>query len=211
VTYEQLIDGVREFTGLGSRPEAEKLLKATSKALSSCLTAPDRARWASHLPSELRKTLAAGAQSPTRSALDVYAAVAHAEGVGARFGTEHAQAAIRVLASVLDAESAELLAQHLPDELGNLMVDPTRSVGVALGPHRRPSSTARPGGSLATGAPGSSHPLSEAAPRSPQGSVGDWDEARMDHSLGSAEEPEEEDSLARGRPGSHRGLGDAKR
>ena len=209
--YEELIEGVCKFTGLGSRSQASRLLQATSGALSGCLAAPDRARWADRLPDELRKPLVTGAQKPQLRARDVYAAVAQAEGVGSTFGTEHAQAAICVLASVLDTESAALLARRLPDELGELVLDPLRRAGVAGNP-RHPAQPARPGGPIATGAPGSSHPISEAEPSTPQtGSVGDWEDARMDQSLGSGAEPGSDESLASGQPGAQRKLGDAKR
>jgi uncharacterized protein (DUF2267 family) len=211
VRYEELIDGVCKFTGLDSRSQASRLLQATSGALSGCLAAPDRARWAHQLPEELRASLVIGTPLPQPRALDVYAAVAQAECVSAGVGTEHAQVAIGVLASVLDAESKELLAQRLPDEFCDLVRDPTRSAGSSPGP-RQPRSSARPSGPIATGAPGSVHPISEAQPSTPQtGSVGDWEDARMDHSLGSGAEPGSDESLASGRPGAQRNLGDAKR
>jgi hypothetical protein len=163
------------------------------------------------LPPELREPLVIGALQPHPRALDVYTAVAQAEGVSAGVGTEHAQVAIGVLASVLDAESKELLAQRLPDEFGELVRDPTRSAGSSAGSRERPN-PARPSGPIATGAPGSAHPISEAQPSTPQaGSVGAWEDARMDHSLGSGAEPGSDDSLASGRPGAQRNLGDVKR
>lgn len=202
------------LSGLAQPGEVVRLLEVTTRALAACLAQPDRQRWAATLPRPLAELFLATPYDGTQRAADVYAAVTRSEGVHARFGMEHAQAAIRALASDLSADTARLMARHLPAELGELLL--------AL-PHGRPSpehadappqpDAGRPAGAIANAAGGSRHPVSEAEPKAAQsGSVGAWDEARMDHTLGSgaldtdADRPDGVDSLAAGRPGSKRSL-----
>ena len=206
---QQLIERVMGLTGLRDKLQADRLLRVTMDALAACLSLPDRQRWAQSLPAALRGSFLATPYDPRQRPADVYAAVARAEATGAPFGVEHAQGAIRSLASCLSAESAALLARHLSSELAELLHDPTREDrALSARPGQPPS--ARPEGHIASGAGGSAHPVSEARPGTPQpGSVGDWSERRMANTLGDGAEPTPDDTLASGKPGSKRGLGDA--
>ena len=207
---QQLIERVMEWTGTADATVAARLLRVSMGALAACLSPPDRQRWAQHLPEELRDVLVRATYDPQQRPTDVYAAVIRAEAVGAkRFGVEHAQAAIRALASCLNAEDAELLARHLPEELAALLSDPTRLHGTLSAGHAH-ARAARTEGHIASGAGGSAHPVSEARPGAPQpGSVGDWNADRTGHTLGSGSEPQPDETLAAGKPGSKRNLGDA--
>lgn len=206
---DQLIDRVMGLTGLRDKLQAERLLRVTMDALAACLSLPDRQRWAQSLPETLRDSFLSTPYDPRQRPADVYAAVARAEATGARFGVEHAQGAIRTLAGCLSTEDAALLARHLSSELAELLHDPTRASG-ALSARPGQPPTARPEGHIASGAGGSAHPVSEARPGAPQpGSVGDWSKHRTAHSLGDGVEPSPDETLASGKPGSKRGLGDA--
>jgi len=206
----ELISRTSALSGLTDTAEVSLLLEVTTRALASCLSQPDRQLWAASLPRPLRELLLATAFDETQRSTDVYAAVARAEGVNAKFGIEHTQAAVRALADDLSMELRRRFARHLPDDLGELLlVEPPSSVPEAS-THAQP---ARPGGEIASAAMGSTRPVSEAQPKGPpQGSVGAWDPARMDHSLASARSsPQPADTLAEGRPGSRRGLSDTER
>lgn len=204
----QLIERASALSGLQEPSEVSLLLEVTTRALAACLSQPDRQQWAATLPRSLRELLLATPFVAVQRAADVYAAVARAEGVNAKFGVEHAQAAVLALASDLPEDTASTLARHLPTELGELLLrQPSSGRKAESASH---VGHARPVGGISTAAPGSTHPVSEAAPKGAQsGSVGAWDSARMDHSLGSGHGPAEPaDTLAEGRPGSTRGLSD---
>jgi uncharacterized protein (DUF2267 family) len=206
VDEQQLIDRVRVLSGLQEPAELVRLLEATARALAACITQPDRQRWAATLPRPMRELFLATPYDGAQRTSDVYAAVTRCEGVSARLGIEHAQAAIRALASDLPADLAELLARHLPTELAEFLTQTSRPHAVAAS-HVAPP-PARHGGAISSAAPGSTHPLAEARPSGAQsGSVAGWDERRMEQSLGSGLGPAADvPGLAEDRPGSKRSI-----
>jgi uncharacterized protein (DUF2267 family) len=194
--YTEFLEQVTHYTGLTKRDEAELVLAATTAALASCLPVVDRERWARHLPSELRARWNAQSFRPGQSAEAVYNQIPAAARIPAPYAREQAQAVIRVLAGPLDESDRELLARHLPDELGALVLEPRLAEGVIAHGHASAGSEQH-GRTLATGAPGSQHPLSSSQPaRGQSGSVGQWDEHRMDRSLAVASDEGPADNLA---------------
>lgn len=199
-----------KLTGSSSPQDAARLLSVTTRAVAACLMPADRERWARQLPAELHNPMSATAYLPTQRAADVYAAVTQSEALSALSGIEQAQAAIMVLASVLPDVDAELIARHLPTELGKLL-QARGPDATAPQPRAAPSALKpRHAGHISAGAFGSTHPVSEAEPGVPQpGSVGAWEDARTEHTLGSGR-PDDDNTLATGQPGSKRNLGDAQ-
>lgn len=184
MNYPELIEQVAKWTGIQSQPAAERALLATVNALGSCLPYPDREHLAKHLPAELYAAWHAADYHTGQTATAVYAKVPTVERVPQPYATEHAQAVIRLLAAELEAEERELLARHLPDELGALVRDPRLSEGRAAYAATPPVPPESHGRTLATAAPGSHTPLSTTQPnRAQSGSVADWDEQRTDHTL----------------------------
>ncbi len=195
--YAELLEQVERYTGLTSGDQAERALTATTAAVASCLPAPDRELWAKRLPHELRALWAAATFRSGQSAEAVYAQVPAIERVPAPYAREHAQAVVRLLAGPLDPADRELLARHLPDELGALVRDPRLVEGVIARGYAPHSNSEPSGRTLATGAAGSRHPVSTASPRSGHsGSIADWDPHRMDHSLATAQDDGSPDNLA---------------
>jgi uncharacterized protein (DUF2267 family) len=164
MNYAELLEQVTHYTGLTKRDEAELVLTATTAALASCLPVIDRERWARHLPSELHARWNASSYRAGQSADAVFNQVPAAARVPAPYAREQAQAVIRVLAGPLDESDRELLARHLPDELGSLVLEPQLSEGVIAHGHAN-AEPEQQGRTLATGAPGSQHPLSSAQPK----------------------------------------------
>jgi uncharacterized protein (DUF2267 family) len=209
VDEQQLMDRVSALSALIEPAEVVRLLEVTVRALAACISLPDRQRWAATLPRPTRELFLATPYDGTQRASDVYAAVTRTEGVSARFGIEHAQAAIRALASELSPDLVQLLSRHLPPELGELLLHARDAQPNPQAPHHA-AAVARPAGPIASAAGGSRHPLSEARPGAGQsGSVAGSNEHRMDQSLGSGRGPAADaESLASGRAGSKRGLSD---
>jgi uncharacterized protein (DUF2267 family) len=194
--YAELLDQIAHRTGLTERAEIERVLADTAAAVASCLPVLDRERWASHLPSELQALWKVSTYRKAQSAEAVYAQIPAAARIPAPFAREHAQAVIRVLAHPLDSTDRELLARHLPDELGALVRDPRLSEGVIAHGHAHAGPEPR-GRTLATGAAGSRHPISSAEPKPGQsGSVAEWDAHRMDRNLATASDEGPTDTLA---------------
>jgi uncharacterized protein (DUF2267 family) len=199
-----LVEQVMQTAGLSTRHEAERALRATVSALGTCLCGQTRELWAQQLSVELYDDLMAAPSISRQSARQVYDRVPASEGVPQPYATEHAQSVIRVLGHALDDTTRALLARELPDDLAAMLKEP-----VATG-HPKTRARARvdrPAGStLATGSPAARHPLSESEPGTAQsGSVADWDDARMEHTLGSGHDAPG-DTLATSKPGSKRGL-----
>jgi uncharacterized protein (DUF2267 family) len=201
--YEDLIEQVMQTAGLNKRLEAERALRATVSAVASCLSGQTRARWARFLPTGLHDDLKDAPHQADQTARQVYARVPAGEGVPQPYAMEHAQAVIRELGRLLDEDMRASLAHELPDELVALLREPER----ASRPVRTHARTPQPSGStLATGRPGARRPLSESEPHAAQsGSVAEWDDARMEHTLGSGHEAPG-DPIANSKPGSKRGL-----
>jgi uncharacterized protein (DUF2267 family) len=203
MNYDDLIEQVMQTAGLSSLQQAERALRATVSAVASCLSAQARTSWAHLLPSDLHLDLLDAPYQAAQTAQQVYARVPAGEGVPQPYAMEHAQSVIRELGQLLDEDTRTSLARELPDDLAALLREPQR----ATRPSRAHGHPRQPAGStLATGRPGAVHPLSESEPHAGQsGSVADWDDARMEHTLGSGHE-ETGDPLANSKPGSKRGL-----
>jgi uncharacterized protein (DUF2267 family) len=204
--YEQLVQSVMHWAGIEEHETAERALRGTVVALSSGLPSEDRERWAACLPSELHPLWLATSLHVRHTAQSMYALVPSIEGVPQPYATEHAQSVIRLVASRLSDADRARIARHLPDEIGELVREPNLTES-DLEPRALPHQP--PGATLATGAAGSTRPISSARPaRAQSGSVAAEDSTRMDRSLGAGHEAERADTLATGRPGSTRGLAD---
>jgi uncharacterized protein (DUF2267 family) len=203
MNYDNLIEQVMQTAGLSSLQQAERALRATVSALASCLSAQTRTAWARLLPSDLHLDLMDAPYQAAQTARQVYARVPAGEGVPQPYAMEHAQSVIRELAQLLDDDMRTSLARELPDELAVLLRPQQRGTR----PLHAQAQPRQPAGStLATGRPGAVHPLSESEPHPGQsGSVADWDDSRMEHTLGSGHE-DSGDPLANSKPGSKRGL-----
>lgn len=204
---------------LGGPPDARtrrEAVTATLRALARRLTAEERAWLVREVPGEIARDLSAPAATgepdapaslthPARSRL--FHEVRRATGLPLGRAIEAAEVVCRVLAECVTPARRSRLAAFASRELSGLF-DPVISP--------RPEA-ARPmpqGTTLASGAPGSPHSLSGAAPRSGQlGSVARWDGSPAARTLAGyrgSGRARAGDTLATGHPGSRRSLANAK-
>lgn len=161
VDREQLLDEITWRTGLSDRTAAGTALDATLEALGERLTAPDAAAFAEALPPPLAAALHRLARHTAPKPSALFARIAVTEGVSPGVALEHGEAVCRALAGALGPELRALLAHRLPTDWAALFAP-----GSGEPPADIPPAGPLPGHghTLATGKPGSSHPLSEARP-----------------------------------------------
>lgn len=157
---ESLVDEVMWRGGIRDRVQAEAAIRAVVDAVAYHLPASDRAFVAEHLP----EPYASAVMRPTTSAAsrpsDLYAQLATGEEVSVGAAIEHARAACWAVGAIAGAETGALLARRLPPDWGVLFRPPAVAAEAGLPPGPVPGH----GHTLATGRPGSSNPLAEAAP-----------------------------------------------
>jgi hypothetical protein len=191
---------------IGDRSRAEAVVAAALDAVGQHLGASGRAFIAEQLPAPF----AAAAQRPTPSGaprpVDLYAELATSEQLTIGLAVEHARAACSALAESFDDEARSLLERRLPPEWAELFapVAFAAEAGVPTG------TVPGHGHTLATGRPGSQHPLAEASPPAAQAdSVVTAANPHSESKLSSAREPPGT-GLATARPGSDYALVEAK-
>jgi uncharacterized protein (DUF2267 family) len=206
VNLDSLLDATMSRAGLDDRAEAALALEATVEVLGECVPAHDADDLASALPPALGRA----AHRPRRHRLvdvdELFERIREKEEVRLGLAVELAKAACEVLAEQLDPELRARLQLHLPAGLARLLV-PRRFQA----PDRRPQTKTGQGHTLASGRPGSTHPVSEAAaPGAQTDSVVVAGNPHGDRKLssGGAEGPGQ--TLATGRPGSVETLADAR-
>lgn len=161
MTQEELIDALVE-RGFADRDAASRAMQAAVGAFTQCLTHAEAEAFARSFAGDL----AAHARRPADSKDETcgveafYETVGRRENVSPAAAREHAQLVLAVVADRLDPEVRARLARSLPADVGALLRP--RELGEAP-EHRHPSHTP-PLATLASGRPGSRHPLSEAAP-----------------------------------------------
>jgi uncharacterized protein (DUF2267 family) len=159
---------------------AERAAHATLAVLAERLIAVDRASLASLLPTELA-TVVEEVHAFVQYGIDgFYERVARRLGGPRGSAIELAQVVCAVLGDRLDPELRQRLHRHLPPAVAALL-EPE-----PLPPAPPPRHPTAPGTTLATGRPGSSHPVSEApANRAQAGSIAASPEPHADRKLSS--------------------------
>jgi uncharacterized protein (DUF2267 family) len=157
---ERILDEVMWRAGLFDRNAAGTALDATLESLGERLTAPDAVRLAEALSPQLAAALHRLARHTASSTSALYARIAVAEAVSPSVAVEHAQATCRALANALDADARALLEHRLPPDWAALFVLGSEQEQPFDPPP--PGPPPGHGHTLATGKPGSSHPLAEA-------------------------------------------------
>lgn len=189
----------------------------TLRALARRLTAEERAWLVREVPGAIARELSAPAETgepdasasmthPARSRL--FHEVRRATGLPLGRAIETAEVVCRVLAECVTPARRSRLSALASRELGGLF-DPVISPRSEVARPPTPQGT-----TLASGAPGSPHSRSGAAPRSGQlGSVARWDGSPAARTLAGyrgSGRARAGDTLATGRPGSRRSLASAK-
>lgn len=204
---------VRDRGGIGDS-EAPSAVRAVFSALGELLTADETAALAAQIPTDLAQWLRAAPRARAMSLDDLYARVAEQTGLPVPRALEVTQAVCRALAVQLRPDVRDRLSAHLGPVTGRLFEVPHEGT-----PSQRPIHLSSPpasgeGRTLATGRPGSRHPLSEAHPESAQAhSVARSDNPHSDRKLSSASGLTQEilhETLAEGKPGPSRKISDTQ-
>jgi len=204
--YDRFLDHVVHRGGFRSPADAEGAVRAVLTVLGEALS-PGACGWvADEVPPALADLLRVRTHVRGLTDADVYHRVAEREHAQLGFAREHTGVVLEALAAVLSPYARERLAGGLPSGMAVLLEPP------AVVPAPTPVVRAREQTTLASGRPGSRHPLSEARPdRAHRESVARADNPHDDTKLSSSHgltQEREDDSLARGRLGSRRPLTD---
>jgi uncharacterized protein (DUF2267 family) len=209
MTYAELIAKVRGRGAFGSDDEAERALVVSARVLGEVLSADEAEAVARALPEALAARVRSATSPRAADVADLFERVARREGVRASIGTEHAQIVLQVLGEALPTSVRARLQKHLGPSFGQLL-EPPAVLGAPPPPieHAPPSPEPGRGTTLATGRPGSRHPLSEAgAERAHADSVARADDPHSDTKLSSSRGLTQErlgETLAEGKPKSVR-------
>lgn len=195
--HERFTRAVHERTGLDLQ-QAALAVTTTFEAIGRALAPTAVDSIAGLLPGPFAEPLRRGAASPGVG--DVLVDLAVEEHVSLGVAKEHVQVVLEQLAAELDESTRARLASLLPDELAGWLVPwqppPERHVRAPIGRER----------TLASGRPGSEHPLSEAGPDHGQHdslamTPDPYAETRLSSTRGISTE-RSNTSIAEGRPGS---------
>lgn len=198
ISLASLVDDVMS-SGLPDPVTAESALRATIGTLGARLMEDERSSLSALLPEQLAIDLDLCAYEGDLGADELYERVGRSSNVPTRIAREHVDVVLRAVGDRIDGELRRRLARALPDALA------ARLLPSDLGerpPHvpaaQLPSST------LATGRPGSRHPLSEGSPpgghsQSVARNENPHEETKLSSSHGLTQERLDE-TLATGRP-----------
>jgi uncharacterized protein (DUF2267 family) len=206
-THAEIVDRVMLRSGLAERALVERALDATAEMLGEQLRGADVALIAAQLPSRLGGALQARAHRPGAPLEELYEHLSVVARVPFGEAMELAGAACEALGGALDAETRVLLCRRLPETWAALA---SERAPAAVPEHPRGTSPGQ-GHTLATGRPGSLHPLSEAHPREAQAeSIARAENPHGERKLSSGRPDTAEQALANGRPGASASLADAR-
>jgi uncharacterized protein (DUF2267 family) len=179
-----LIEDVMWRSGLHDSATASTVLSMVLEELPALLR-PDEARFvASSLPEGVAAPLTRPGHRAPRAPRALYERLSAAGRCSRGVAMEHAQAACGALADALGDEPRDLLARRLPPEWAVLFESPPREAG-----EEARGTVPGHGHTLATGRPGSEHPLAEgASPSAQTESVVRADNPHGDTKLSSARE-----------------------
>ncbi len=166
-----IVARVKEALGMLSDGDTERAIGAVLDAIGRLLSPDEASAIARHLPTRLATVLsrAADGREHEEGAGDVVSQVASRVGMPASAAYETVKVTCEVLASYLPEEVVDQLQRDLPPDVASLFVHPhgewcvPEPVVAVSPPARRRRRT-----TLATGRPGSSHPVSESRPERAQ-------------------------------------------
>jgi uncharacterized protein (DUF2267 family) len=156
--WAKLVSRVEALAGIG-REDAERALRATTSSLVEALSSDEADALFRELPEELCPLVRGHALAVPLDRAAFFENAAIRESVEIGFGIEHAECACRALAERMSPDLRERLQRHLP-RLASLFETYEAPFEPVVG--------AVHGSTLATGRPGSLHPLSEARPERAQ-------------------------------------------
>jgi uncharacterized protein (DUF2267 family) len=196
MTEDELTERLMQ-AGFSDRSAAERAIQATIGAFTECLTPSESDAFARSFTGPLAERARKSgpyAEGQYAGAEDLYETVRRRENVPPGVAREHAQIVLGAVAERLDTELRARLVRTLPDDLGSLLR--IREEGAP--PLHLAPSHAEPLTTLASGRPGSRHPVSEAAP-----------DRAQSHSVVKESNPHGETKLSSARGITQERLGDA--
>jgi uncharacterized protein (DUF2267 family) len=205
---DALISRVTHLSGFPGRADAMRAIRATLVALGERLRDEERAALERELPASLRSLLNRAAYTGDFDRNELFARVARHGGLDRGCALEYAEVVCSALAMELPWESLTRLRRELGPSIASLLVEPLARRTTATAPSPPSGST------LASGRPGSGHPLSEARlDRAQTGSVARTQNPHVDTKLSSSRgltQERLEETLASGHPGAVRSLAETK-
>ncbi|WP_437646959.1 DUF2267 domain-containing protein [Sorangium sp. So ce362] len=212
--YERFVEEVQRRAGLEGRDEVERAIVATARTLGERLLEHEAAAVAGGLPGPVAAAVRGVAYQGDFDRDELYDRVARREGAPRSFGMEHAQAVCQVIGEALPEAERLRLQRHLPD-LADLFTPRAAGAPPPRPLHAAPPPDVGQGSTLASGRPGSHHPLSEARPATAHTeSVARSDDPHAETRLSSSPGLTQErlgDTLAEGRPGPEHPVSETQR
>ncbi|CAN97304.1 hypothetical protein sce7135 [Sorangium cellulosum So ce56] len=212
--YDRFVEEVQRRAGFEGRDQAERAIAVTARTFGERLLVEEAAAVAGRLPGPVAAAVRGATYQGDFDRDELFDRIARREGAPRGFGMEHAQAVCQVIGEALPEAERVRLQRHLPD-WADLFAP--RSAGA---PPPRPAHAASPpetgqGSTLATGRPGSRHPVSEARPETAHAqSVARSDDPHTDTKLSSSPGLTQErlrETLADGRPGPEHPVSETQR
>jgi len=183
---EEIIEDVRKRCGIAEDSRAERAIASVVSVLGGALTGADADALAENLPASFAERLrhsAGGAE--LADARELYERVAARAGTKLGLAVEETQVVLQVLAESCPDEALIRARKHLPDDVAELLRP--RAYDEQAPPRAVPDAPPVARSTLASGRPGSRHPLSEAAPnRAQEHSVARSTNPHRDRKLSSA-------------------------
>ena len=210
MTVERLIDDMTE--GLGIDPElADRGLWATVHALGPSVQPEDRRALPAHVPQRIRDAIAAARYVGPLDEEALYEGVARRVPTTIGHAREMAQVVLRLLSARVGPELRGRLAHHAGPSMAWLWAQPPRPDPAPVRPRAAPPPGH--GHTLASGRPGSLHPLADAGPLGHADSIARSENPKGDRKLSSAHGTTAEQkhrTLAEGQPGSDHAISEER-
>ena len=160
IDERDLLGRIADFGGLDAK-DATVAIRATLATLGERIEYEKRNVITRELPAELGSLFRARRFRGTFGIEEFFHRVRRREKVGLGFAREHAEIVCRALADLLSSDARSTLDHELPEPFGILFRAPTEVGSPAEYKVARNAKHQ----TLASGAPGSMHPLSESKPR----------------------------------------------
>ncbi|MFT3767757.1 MAG: DUF2267 domain-containing protein [Minicystis sp.] len=215
ISYDDLVAEVQRRAGLEGPEEAERLLAVTARALGERLLPDEAGPVASALPEPAAQRIREARYERDFDIDELYDRVGRREGAGHGFGREHAQAVCQIIGESVPEAVRVRLQKHLGPSFAPLFEPRPHTSPPPRPVHASPSVEPGRGTTLATGRPGSRHPVSEAqADRAHAASIARSADPHGETKLSSSHGLTQErlrDTLAEGKPGPEKPVSDTKR
>ncbi|MGH7280664.1 MAG: DUF2267 domain-containing protein [Polyangiaceae bacterium] len=205
---EALLQRITDLAGLDAH-DASMAARATLGALGERIVYEERAALARELPDDLAALFRGRKYRGRFSVANFFDRVQKREKVSLGFAREHAQVVCRAIGELLSEDAFSSLERRLPEAYAELFRssqagEPPTDYRLAKGPNHH---------TLATGAPGSQHPLSESSPpaasaNSVAGAKNPHGDAKLSSARGTTQERLDE-TLATAHPDDRRTIGKA--